>query len=71
MTKKIVLAYSGGLDSSVLLKWIKDKYQVPVLVFVADIGQGGDMSAVSRKASKAGCPTRVRSAAWFISLSAA
>ena len=54
MTRKIVLAYSGGLDSSVLLKWIKDKFKVPVLAFVADVGQGSDMSAVSRKASKAG-----------------
>jgi argininosuccinate synthase len=54
MTKKIVLAYSGGLDTSVLLKWLKDKYQCPVIAFVADIGQGDDMSSVSRKASKTG-----------------
>jgi len=54
MTKKIVLAYSGGLDTSVLLKWLKEKYQVPVIAFVADVGQGDDMSAVSRKASKTG-----------------
>jgi len=54
MTKKIVLAYSGGLDTSVLLKWIKDKYQCAVVAFVADIGQGDDMSAVSRKATKTG-----------------
>jgi argininosuccinate synthase len=54
VTKRIVLAYSGGLDTSVLLKWIKDKYQVPVVAFVADVGQGDDMSAVSRKATKTG-----------------
>ncbi|MBI3855702.1 MAG: argininosuccinate synthase [Planctomycetes bacterium] len=54
MTKKIVLAYSGGLDTSVLMKWIKDKYQCPVIAFVADIGQGDDMGAVSRKATKTG-----------------
>jgi argininosuccinate synthase len=54
MTKKIVLAYSGGLDTSVLMKWLKDKLQVPVVAFVADIGQGDDMSAISRKASKSG-----------------
>ncbi len=54
MTKKIILAYSGGLDTSVLLKWIKDKYQCPVVAFVADLGQGDDMSTVSRKASKNG-----------------
>ena len=54
MTKKIVLAYSGGLDTSVLLKWIKDKYQCPVVAFVADVGQGEDTSAISRKATKTG-----------------
>ena len=54
MTKKIVLAYSGGLDTSVLLKWLRDKYQCAVIAFVADIGQGDDMSAVSRKATKTG-----------------
>ena len=54
MTKKIVLAYSGGLDTSVIMKWIKEKYQCPVVAFVADIGQGDDMGAVSRKATKTG-----------------
>ncbi|HVE38937.1 MAG TPA: argininosuccinate synthase [Planctomycetota bacterium] len=54
MTKKIILAYSGGLDTSVLLKWIKEKYQCAVVAFVADVGQGDDMSAVSRKATKTG-----------------
>ena len=54
MTKRIVLAYSGGLDTSVLLKWLKDRYQVPVVAFVADIGQGDDLSALSRRATKAG-----------------
>ena len=54
MTKKLVLAYSGGLDTSVLLKWIKDKVQCPVVAFVADIGQGDDMSAISRRATKTG-----------------
>jgi argininosuccinate synthase len=54
MTKKIVLAYSGGLDTSVIMKWVKEKYQCPVIAFVADIGQGDDMGAVSRKATKTG-----------------
>ena len=54
MTKKIVLAYSGGLDTSVLMKWLKDKYKCPIVAFVADIGQGDDMGAVSRKATKTG-----------------
>ncbi len=54
MTKKIILAYSGGLDTSVIMKWLKEKYQVPVVAFIADIGQGEDIGAVSRKATKTG-----------------
>jgi len=54
MTKKIVLAYSGGLDTSVIMKWVKEQYRCPVVAFVADIGQGDDMGAVSRKATKTG-----------------
>jgi len=54
MTKKIVLAYSGGLDTSVIMKWVKEKYQCPVVAFVADIGQNEDMGAISRKATKTG-----------------
>jgi argininosuccinate synthase len=54
MTRKIVLAYSGGLDTSVLLKWLKEKHQVPVVAFVADVGQNEDMGAISRKATKTG-----------------
>jgi argininosuccinate synthase len=54
MTRKIVLAYSGGLDASAQLKWLKEKYQVPVVAFVADIGQNEDMGAISRKATKTG-----------------
>jgi argininosuccinate synthase len=54
MTKKIVLAYSGGLDTSVILKWVKEKYQCPVVAFIADIGQGEDIGAISRKATRTG-----------------
>ena len=39
MPKKIVLAYSGGLDTSVILKWLQIKYNCPVVTFTADIGQ--------------------------------
>ncbi len=52
--KKIVLAYSGGLDTSVILKWLKETYKVPVIAFIADIGQGEDLSAIARKASRTG-----------------
>jgi len=41
--KKIVLAYSGGLDTSVMLHWLKEKYGCPILAFVADVGQGEDL----------------------------
>ena len=54
MTRKIVLAFSGGLSSSVLMAWLKAKREEPVVAFVADIGQGEDLSALSRKAMKAG-----------------
>ena len=51
---KIVLAYSGGLDTSVLLKWIKDTYQAEVVCFAADIGQAEELSGLKQKAVKSG-----------------
>ncbi len=47
---KIVLAYSGGLDTSVILKWLKETYECPVVTFSADIGQKEDWKAVEKKA---------------------
>ncbi|MBU0910728.1 MAG: argininosuccinate synthase [Proteobacteria bacterium] len=47
--KKIVLAYSGGLDTSVILKWLKEEYQCPVVAFAADIGQEEDWDKVRQK----------------------
>jgi argininosuccinate synthase len=52
--KKIVLAYSGGLDTSVMLHWLKEKYGCPILAFVADVGQGEDLQAVEKKAYETG-----------------
>jgi len=46
---KIVLAYSGGLDTSVILKWLQEKYQCPVIAFAADLGQDEDWDAVRAK----------------------
>ncbi len=46
---KIVLAYSGGLDTSVILKWLKEEYQCPVVAFAADLGQNEDWAAVREK----------------------
>ena len=54
MPKKIVLAYSGGLDTSVILKWLQNKYKCPVVTFTADIGQGEELSPVETKAKKLG-----------------
>ena len=54
MPKKIVLAYSGGLDTSVILKWLQNKYKCPVVTFTADIGQGDELSPVETKAKSLG-----------------
>ena len=51
---KIVLAYSGGLDTSVLLSWIKDNYQAEMIAFCANIGQGEELDGLERKAKKTG-----------------
>jgi len=52
--KKIVLAYSGGLDTSVMLHWLKEKYGCPILAFVADVGQGEDLPDIEKKAYQTG-----------------
>ena len=54
MPKKIVLAYSGGLDTSVILKWLQNKYNCPVVTFTADIGQGDELSPIENKAKSLG-----------------
>jgi argininosuccinate synthase len=51
---KIVLAYSGGLDTSVLLSWIKEKYDAEVIAFCADIGQEEELRGLEKKALKTG-----------------
>lgn len=52
--KKVVLAYSGGLDTSVCLRWIMEHYHCEVVAYCADLGQGEDLEAVKRKALKTG-----------------
>jgi argininosuccinate synthase len=54
MMKKIILAYSGGLDTSVALKWLKEKYKTDIIAFCADLGQGEDIEAIKEKALKIG-----------------
>lgn len=51
---KIVLAYSGGLDTSVILKWLVETYQCPVVAFAADLGQGEELEPVREKAFATG-----------------
>ncbi len=52
--KKIVLAYSGGLDTSIILKWLQEKYKADVVAFVADVGQGEETEPARLKAIKTG-----------------
>jgi argininosuccinate synthase len=52
--RKVVLAYSGGLDTSVILKWLQDVYGCEVVTFTADIGQGEELAPARRKALKLG-----------------
>lgn len=51
---KVVLAYSGGLDTSVILKWLQDKYQCEVVTFTADLGQGEEVEPARAKAKSLG-----------------
>jgi argininosuccinate synthase len=52
--KKVVLAYSGGLDTSVILKWLQETYGCEVIAFCADLGQGEDLKAIKAKATTLG-----------------
>lgn len=52
--KKVVLAYSGGLDTSVILKWLQDTYECEVVTFTADIGQGEEVEPARAKAQELG-----------------
>lgn len=54
MINKIVIAYSGGLDTSVAIKWLKEKYKTEIIAFCADLGQGDDLELISQKALKTG-----------------
>src|SRR5690606_6095633 len=52
--KKVVLAYSGGLDTSVIVRWLQDTYQCEVITFTADIGQGEEVEPARAKAQALG-----------------
>ena len=51
---RVVLAYSGGLDTSVILKWLQQEYQCEVVTFTADLGQGEELEPARQKALNAG-----------------
>lgn len=51
---KIVLAYSGGLDTSVILKWLRETYECPVVAYAADLGQGDEIDGIREKALNTG-----------------
>ena len=52
--KKVVLAYSGGLDTSIILKWLQDEYNAEVITFTADLGQGEEVEPARAKALACG-----------------
>jgi argininosuccinate synthase len=52
--RKVVLAYSGGLDTSVILTWLQEKYDAEVITFTADIGQGEEVEPARAKAQQMG-----------------
>src|SRR5438067_2453623 len=54
MPEKVVLAYSGGLDTSIIIPWLKENYSCDVIAMVADVGQGEDLDSVVAKAYKTG-----------------
>jgi argininosuccinate synthase len=54
MADKVVLAYSGGLDTSIIIPWLNENYGYDVIAFIADVGQGEDINAVVEKAYKTG-----------------
>jgi argininosuccinate synthase len=54
MPEKVVLAYSGGLDTSIIIPWLKENYSYDVIAMVGDVGQGEDLDAVVEKAYKTG-----------------
>ena len=52
--KKVVLAYSGGLDTSIILKWLQETYNCEVVTFTADLGQGEELEPARAKAESMG-----------------
>ena len=53
-TKTIVLAYSGGLDTSIAIKWLADRYQAKIITVTADLGNNPDLSTIKKRALATG-----------------
>src|SRR5438445_12097890 len=51
---RVILAYSGGLDTSVMVRWIREKYDLDVVAFTVDLGQGEDIEKIRQKALRTG-----------------
>ena len=52
--KSIVLAYSGGLDTSIILHWLKENYNADIIAYIADLGQGENLKSIAKRAKKVG-----------------
>ena len=52
--KKVVLAYSGGLDTSIIVKWLQDNYKCEVITYTADLGQKGEIESAKKRAKELG-----------------
>ena len=66
---KVVLAYSGGLDTSVIVKWIKDRFNAEVVTFAANVGQGEELEGLAEKAKATGASAHYTGTAQSMSLS--
>ena len=64
--EKIVLAFSGGLDTSIILKWLQNDQNYEVVTFTADIGQGGEIKEAKEKAEKLG--VKEKQATYYLEL---
>ncbi len=62
--KKVVLAYSGGLDTSVILRWLQETYRCEVVTFTADLSQGDELAPARKKAELLAAPTAPKEG-WF------
>ena len=56
---KVLLAYSGGLDTSVIIPWLKENYDCDVIAMAADVGQGEELEPLNEKAIASGCQQNI------------